>query len=284
MSENKPKQMKDIANPEELREYLITKGKNHRQYMHYTNFAGLIGMIASGYFHLSKGDRMNDRQEVQKGCPEVWENTFIGSFAYGQNENMAMWGLYSLPWEDGVCISIPRKQMLEWLQSMTQIYRIENDGTYTAIDAQSEAVLTDVAYVGEPAGMMVKRYNEIVRVTEENHALKNINSSAILTGFIKNDAWHYENEARLRIQFENRQQLGRIAVKFAPGTIEGMTVVFGPWSKKDAIQRLDAKIKEMLRPNGLLGRESSYTGMVHYNTACRYCKGKVFTRAADPVV
>ena len=287
MSENKSKPMKDITTLVELREYLIAKGTNHRNYLHYTNFAGLIGMIGSGYFHLSKGDRMNDRQELKKGCMEVWQNTFIGSFAYGQNENMAMWGLYGLPWEDAVCMAIPRKQMLEWLQSATQIYRIENGGTYARIDTQSETVLTDVAYAGEPQDQefTVKRYDETIRVTAEKQALLGINDSALMTGYVKNDAWHYENEVRLRINFQNRQGLGRIALRLPSGTVAAMTVIFGPWARKDTIQRLDAKIKQMLlNDNGLPNRESSYSGMVHYNTACRYCKGKAFTRAYDPLV
>lgn len=285
MSGSKP--MREITGLEELREYLAAKGMNHRNYLHYTNFSGLIGMIGSGYFHLSKGDRMNDRQELKKGSPEVWENTFIGSFAYGQNENMAMWGLYGLPWEDAVCISIPRKQMLEWVRGMTRIYALEEDGLYAAIDAQSKTVLTDVAYAGEPedAEFTIRRYDETIRVTADKRELRDVNTSPVLTGYVKNDAWHYENEVRLRISFENCGKLDRIAVALPPGTVDSMTVVFGPWSQKDAVDRLENRIKEIIgNENGLSRRESIFAGLVQYQTACRYCTGKKFTRAADTAV
>ena len=97
MHGEKANSIKDVQAPVGLQRYLRAKGSNHRNYLHYTNYAGLIGIIRSGYFHISSGDRMNDRQELQKGSREMWKNIYIGSFAYGQNENMAMWGLYGLP-------------------------------------------------------------------------------------------------------------------------------------------------------------------------------------------
>ncbi|NLT16266.1 MAG: hypothetical protein GXY11_01420 [Clostridiales bacterium] len=286
MGSEKPGTIKDVKTPEELRAYLRAKGSNHRNYLHYTNFAGLIGMVRSGYFHLSSGDRMNDRQELLKGSREVWKNTFIGSFAYGQNENMAMWGLYGLPWEDAVCIIVPGRQMNEWVDSIEEVYLIGDGATYEPAGKPSEAVLTDVAYVGEPQDgeFTVRRYDETLRVTEGTPSLRGINESARMTGYIKNDAWHYENEVRLRVHFKHRRGLGAVAVRFPEGLVEKMTVVFGPWAKENAVRRLEARIKEILKSeNGLPGRESGYTGLVSYNTACRYCVGGAFRRAVDPL-
>ena len=286
MREEKPDTMKDVQEPEELRRYLMAKGSNHRNHLHYTNFAGLIGIIRSGFFHLSSGDRMNDRQELQKGSRDMWKNIFIGSFAYGQNENMAMWGLYGLPWEDAVCLSIPGKQMLEWAGGIEEVCRIGDGGTYEPVGPPREAALTDVAYIGEPqdGAFTIKRYDETLRVTAKMPAFNGINEAAPMTGVIKNDAWHYENEVRLRVHFENRQALGAVAVKVPESLIESMTVVFGPWAKADAVQRLEARIREILQnENGLPRRESGYTGLVSYNTACRYCAGGAFSRVFDPL-
>lgn len=66
-------------------EKLMTK-----KFSHYTNIEGLRGMLSSRKFQVSRGDQMNDKQELTKGDMRIWSNIYLASFSYGEEENMAM--------------------------------------------------------------------------------------------------------------------------------------------------------------------------------------------------
>ena len=81
-----------------------------------------------------------------KGAWEVWNRTYIGSFSFGDAENMAMWGLYGLPWEDAVRIAIPKREMLKWIENIRDVYLWEN-GTRRECVSDFKISLTDIVYV-----------------------------------------------------------------------------------------------------------------------------------------
>ena len=100
----------DIKSVDSIINYLEQKGKNHRVYYHYTTWESLKKIMENKSFLLTRGNslKINDQHEAnKKGVKEVWDRTYIGSFAFGSSENMAMWGLYGLPWEDAIRIAIP---------------------------------------------------------------------------------------------------------------------------------------------------------------------------------
>jgi hypothetical protein len=277
--------LRDVGTPEELRAYLTARGGSHTKYMHYTNFDGLIGMVRDGFFRLSKGDRMNDRQEPRMGDRAAWTHTFIGSFAFGQSENMALWGLYGLPWEDAVCISIPKKYMNRWLDGIIEVYNTGADGIYSLLDAQAEVLLNDVAYLSEEPGKPPELRNSHqhgYKKLDEASGLGDVKRDPRLTGFIKHDAWRYEKEVRLHVRCPAAGGLDRLAVKLPDDVIDGMTVVFGPWAKADAMERLKARIKE-LRGKPPESAQSGYAGLVDYKTACGYCVQREYKRREEAI-
>ncbi len=149
------KEFKGIETAEEMQSFLKEKGKNHNYYYHYTAAGSLIKIIQSGYFFLTKGNyiKMNDQQEcMAKGSLDVWDRTYIGCFSYGESENMAMWGLYSIPWEDAVRISIPQKEMREWIcNRRTCVYAVTDDGAIVDSNIGNKhpkIELTDIVYIG----------------------------------------------------------------------------------------------------------------------------------------
>ncbi len=90
---------------------------------------GLSGWSASGYFHLSSGDRMNDRQELLKGSQEVWKNTLSGASPTGRTRTWRCGGCTGCPGEDAVCI-VPGRQMNEWVDGIEEVYLIGDGATY----------------------------------------------------------------------------------------------------------------------------------------------------------
>ncbi len=78
---------------------------------------------------------INDQHEaLMKGSWNIWNRTYIGSFSYGSSENMAMWGLYGLPWEDAVRLEIPRVFMLNWIKSIEYVELWNNGMALKRVD------------------------------------------------------------------------------------------------------------------------------------------------------
>ncbi len=153
MSFNIVKEFKNINSIDNLLPFLEAKGGNHDNYHHYTDIDSMLKMIDSGFFHMTRGNStmMNDQQEcLVKGARRVWNRTYIGSFAFGESENMAMWGLYSLPWEDAVRITIPRKAMRMWINEVDTIYGVsfeEDICQRHPIQEEKTIRLSDIVYL-----------------------------------------------------------------------------------------------------------------------------------------
>lgn len=141
---------KEVRSIDELIGYLEIKGGNHRNCYHYTNKNGLNGILRSRKLHISRGDQMNDKQELTKGDEQTWEKVYLASFNYGDEENMAMWGLYGVPHEDAIRITIPGTKIKEWISSTDKVYQVESlrSGKYEyhELAELDRIVLTDVVY------------------------------------------------------------------------------------------------------------------------------------------
>lgn len=119
------KQLKDVTDVDALVSFLKTKGENHKCYYHYTSWDSFLKIYENASFLLTRGNSLNinDQHEaLMKGSWSTWNRTYIGSFAYGQSENMAMWGLYGQPETDAIRIAIPRAEMLNWIHGTKEVY------------------------------------------------------------------------------------------------------------------------------------------------------------------
>lgn len=88
---------------------------------------------------------MNDKQELTKGDMRIWSNIYLASFSYGEEENMAMQGLYGIPTEDAVRITIPGKVMREWIRNVNRVYRVDsmsNEAKYALLSEYKNVTLT----------------------------------------------------------------------------------------------------------------------------------------------
>ncbi|NLA43861.1 hypothetical protein GX865_07015 [Candidatus Saccharibacteria bacterium] len=249
MAENKttePNRLQDVASVDELIQHLRNKGKRHRSYRHYTNCDGVVGMIDSGYLWLSRGDIMNDRQELTKGSPEEWPNIYLASFVYGESENVAMWAIYGLPHNEAACISFPNRKFHTWVTNITELYNPKE--SYERVDVEFDVDLADVVYVGGKRGApnaILKRGDDQFVYDDglESGKLYNLSNEPKLTGYIKNIAWAYENEVRIRVKLRNNHtnrfnNLNRIAIRLPEDFFvsdkddETISITSGPWKDK----------------------------------------------------
>ena len=263
------KELKKIRSVQEMIDYLEIKGKNHRQYHHYTTWDSLQKIYENQTFLLTRGNSLsiNDQHEaIMKGQWSEWNHTFIGSFTYGSAENIAMWGLYGVPWEDAVRITIPQKMMIRWISNIEQI-GIWDNGFIVGNVKPISVSLTDVVYVDG------KSNNSDLKLTHADSSfsinnfrnLNGIDKHSLMTGRIKNYAWHYENEVRIRIQTEELGINDRISVELPADVLGSFTIMTGPsfkWKSDNLFQKLKSEGKV---------EASGFEKLVNLKTKCSRC-------------
>lgn len=273
--------LKIVNNFRDMKEYLTVKGGSHKAYKHYTNIDGLLGILRSKSVHLSSlnNSKMNDLLEQTKGNLKQRERSYEMSFAFGNTENMAMWGLYSLPYKEAICITFSQSLIKKFLGNYGLIHNInENHQMGMKVTAKNIS-LVDIAYVsgarGELNGSIRHADNTFIKLIDKPN-LKDISTEESLTGFIKNMAWSYENECRLLIELDNSYS-DKIAIGLPDVKENDMVVTFGPWANED----LKKEVKQAVKLKGFkdIGyKNSSFEGLVQYRMLCDYCNQPQFIR------
>lgn len=267
---------KDINSIDQLLDYLRGKGRNHKYYYHYTSWDSLSKIYNESSFLLTRGNSLviNDQHEaLMKGSWHEWNRTYIGSFSFGTAENMAMWGLYGLPWEDAVRIAIPQKAMLHWIDSIKKVY-LWNGKRCNAIAA--EICLSDVVYVSG------ERESDKLQLTHKDRSIWTTNKRGLfrvdtdprMTGYIKNYAWKYENEVRLHIQLPCSTGYEKIMVTIPDEVVDSMEITTGP----SFVYKADDLYEKLLRENKIT--PSGFENLVKYRPLCSICQNGPFSKKA----
>lgn len=256
-------------------EILEKKGGNHNSYYHYTTWDSFEKIAMNRSFLFTRGNAlsMNDQHEPQKGSWEIWNKTYIGSFSFGSAENMAMWGLYGLPWEDAVRLEIPKEQMIQWVKSINFVTLW--NGTDGRIVSNCNVTLADIIYIDGKVGstdIRLSRANTSKSIAKFPE-LHGIASDPRMTGYIKNYAWHYENEVRLKIELPHNVGYDKIKVNVPAELIDSIKVTTGPnfqWKDSKFLDELDAAGR--VKPSG-------FTNLLRYRSICSMCRYNGFERA-----
>lgn len=270
------KKLHDVENVDELLSYLCAKGMNHNSYYHYTTWDSFSKIYDSKLFLLTRGNslRMNDQHEpLAKGDRKEWNRIYVGSFSYGKTENMAMWGLYGQPAQDAVRIEIPRDAMNRWISSVKQVYLWDGQ-VVGPIDAG--ITLTDIVYVSGESGSSKLQLTHRDRTmwTTDKPDLYGVDVDRKMTGYIKNYAWHYENEVRLRVELPESTGMEKIAIEIPDEVLNSMKIMKGPSFKykKD-------NIYDLMRREGRV-EESGFENLLNYRTLCDICGHGGFVKSA----
>ena len=93
-----------------------------------------------------------------------------------------------------------------------------------------------------------------------------------MTGYIKNYAWQYENEVRLRIRLSNDTGYEKISVAVLDDIINSMIVTTGPyfkWKNDELYYKLNSENRIV---------ESGFKNLVNYRELCAMCQYKAFKK------
>ena len=115
-----------------------------------------------------------------------------------------------------------------------------------------------------------------IKVSED--AFYKIYNQPKMTGFIKNDAWRYENEVRIHIQLQTAILNERIGIEIPSDIIDSLIITAGPYFSGDLLSRINSEIPQIL--NNIQVKESGFKNLVNYRSLCGMCGNKPFIRRA----
>jgi hypothetical protein len=132
--------------------------------------------------------------------------------------------MYSQPWKDGVKIAIPKRTMFQWMRNIDEIFEISKNnyqptGRKIKIEQASQLRLSCVAYSNSSSLESVGSEELVTWSNQYNRNVKGTISTPCLTGYVKDKAWDYEKEVRLKAEFDNTNGFRHVAVKKMPNEV-----------------------------------------------------------------
>ena len=244
--------------------------KNRDYLYHYTRLDRVVSIYEKRKWHLGRASCMNDRLEYMNGDLNRWKNIFFTCFMTDVKENIGMWSMYAQPWEDGVLITIPKKVVIDWIKSTKKIHEIScNDfkptGKVFNIDSDNRVFLSSVAYSNcdNPDGK-----EKLTWSTATNTNIENATHIAELTGYVKDSAWDYEREIRIKAVLQDGHNCSRVAIDIPDEVLNAITVVAGPLFRGTIEERLQDEIKRRAAIDRSLFYEK--LNIVNICSTCQY--------------
>ncbi len=268
--------LRDIRDSNTLIEYLEQKGCNHKNYYHYTNWESFEKIMEYRTFLLTRGNArsINDQHEAKmKGNYDVWNRTYIASFSYGSSENIAMWGLYGLPRKDAIRICIPKSEMLKWYNSIEEFFVWDENQVTDTVNEFNKS-LTDIVYIqGRKNDSSFTLTHSFDNATKQNRdQFYKLDEMPEMTGYIKNYAWRYENEVRLKIKSDVYLGSEKICLQLPQSLIDSISITTGPgFVRKNSplLRRLEKKQRVFT---------SGFSQLVNLRDICNYCEHSFLRR------
>ena len=262
----------EIKNEKELIKYLDNVNdrlKNRKYIYHYTTLDKCIKIINSKLWFLSNAECMNDQLEFNNGDPLRWKKVFFASFMSDVDESIGMWSMYSQPWHDGVQIAIPVSIAKEWMKSISEIEVIScvnyrPTGRVISTNGSNRVFLSSVAYTNcdNDAG----EEQRITWSTAKNTNILNASHIAALTGYIKDSAWDYEKEIRIKAEIDDESNIRKTAIKVPNYVFDDMVITASPLFEGDLKERLKTKVDGTFKTD-----KSIFTGRIIISSACDDC-------------
>lgn len=178
---------RDISNTESLISYLKNPAGGLRSAYHYTTLESLYQIFSNKTLRFSRMSKMNDVFERELFCTNRDFFFCLSKSKENENENFGMWSMYGKLNENtsdktdkiGIKIYFPKEVLKQ-------------------IKEENESLLVhSVAYAD-----LIDNYENLknfkVYIGSSSATIQNFDKDEC-SGFIKDTAWHYENEMRLRI-------------------------------------------------------------------------------------
>ena len=274
-----------ISKYDELQKNLVEKAKNLHEHKgdnilylcHYTSLKAAVSIIKTKRWYLGSPLNMNDGLELAHAGKEVWKKIFFASFMYEPQESIAMWSMYAQPWNDGVMIRIPVEMFKKWYKDGKCVISTANPETKNTnlddISNYSRLSFHAVAYTNAES----KRPNEEEELLcggQKNFILKKVISTPKLVGYIKDSAWSYENEYRLRVDIDDSISCSGLFLSIPDEIVNAIEITTGPRFKGNLYSEIKKEITKVFNEGRI--NNSIFKGKLNwvYCDSCSYVKMK----------
>lgn len=220
----------------------------------YTRLSTLIRMLENHKCYIGNPRKMNDKKELANFPWARWERIFYSCFAVNGDESIAMWTLYGRPWSDGISITIPNDIFSEWMRNTSTVYYL--DGQMFHVQPGAELSIVQVAYTNElskhPDGPHILncngQQNRYVATIfgEEAEGYEKPYDPAVFAGAVKDIAWSYENEIRIRCDVKDEYVPDCVYIDIPDYVINNMVITAGPMFYGNLEYRLGEYYSEKL--------------------------------------
>lgn len=276
MEHKKINSFSELTSINELMNYLDSAArlKDSNYVYQYTNISSFISMMDSGTIHLCNAKYMNDQLEYNNGDERLWKDLFFTCFMLEDEESIGMWSMYAQPWRDGIKISIPKDVLRKWVSEVERIEEIDLDSkkpTGRNIDNSNDfkVWLSAVAYTDADRINRKKEAETLHWGTLKNQNFTFLNKYDALTGYLKDIAWAYEKEIRLKLKINRNHTFKRIAIKIPDYVINSMIITPSPLFDGDFKEALETKIQKHFET-----KDSTFKGKLTLKDKCSDCSLK----------
>lgn len=208
---------------------------------HYTKYERLLQILKSQKLYLSKAMYMNDQLEYTNGDKIIWDKLYFLSLIMNRKENIGMWSVYAQPWEDGIKISFATDDIIKWIESVKDISVVGKDEKLTGrtidIGDGNRCFLSAVAYSNTDSKESASEVEHVIWNTRKNTNITRASKIGELTGYIKDEAWAYEKELRVKVLFDSGVKFHRVALDISE-LLPKMVISTGPLFRGSLRQRL----------------------------------------------
>ena len=274
-----PRKFSNINTSEELKLYLddmTNRLKNSPYLYHYTTISNVVKMIKGKTWHLGNAAGMNDNLEYKNGDSYRWNNLFFSCFMGEDKESIGMWSMYAQPWEKGVKIALPKEVIRKWIRETKEILEISTSNyqptgqAITIGENGARLKLSSVAYCNADSLQETKAKEKLIWSTATNTNIKDAVRIPELTGYIKDMAWSYEKEIRIKADFDNIGNIKRVAIPLTDEVMDAMTITASPLFEGDLHAELEREIARQIKTG-----KSIFTNRLNIRTICQECEYKL---------
>ena len=242
----KNKKFCDITDSYELVKYLKSAQRlsNINYLCKYMKLSSVLECLSTGMWLLNNPQNMNDLYEYRSfNDKEKWNHICFASFITQSTESMAMWSMYAQPWEEGVMVSIPTIAVKKLINDTEFVIAADyNEKTGRYVPSKTEIPSKDILSLSRVA------YYDGLYITctgrdDRNMHFGNPYKIAELTGYIKDSAWDYEKEVRLRVDIPSQYNYNAAFIKLTEDYLNQISITSGPRFAGNVLTSIPSKYK-----------------------------------------
>lgn len=248
-----------IADRFSLKQYLFHPANAsfnfHADVVKYTRLSTLTRILKTRKWYLGNPRTMNDKKELSDFPQAQWERIFYSCFIANKDESIAMWALYGRPWADGLSITIRNDDFRRWMNEIRTVYYF--DGHDYQILPDAELSVVQVVYTNELSkgseepsvlvcnGQQNRKVAGIFSMEADAH--DDLYDPTTFAGAVKDVAWSYENEIRIRCDVKGDYVPDKLFIDVPDYVVHNIIITSGPLFYGNLEYRLSDMSKDPFR-------------------------------------